>query len=175
MKKAVVLLGKAGSGKSTIGKEVAARLGWHYTSTGDLARKLIAGSWQEEGRMAPEHAMRVAFAADIFPHERVVVDGMPRKAEQVPFLRTMFDEIVYYEISISDGLAAVRLLDRGRSDDTGIAIAQRLKDYADRIIGIRDAIEVGTLDTILTMDGTYPADLIASHIITETKLSGEEF
>lgn len=130
MAKAIVIMGKPASGKSTIAKALAEKLGIHYTSTGDLARGLpFAAEWQYLGLMAPEEAMRKAFEEDVEGHDIVVIDGMPRKLEQVGYLDAMFNDIHYYLIHATDKQVEEKLTKRGRGDDIPIAIRQRLEDF----------------------------------------------
>lgn len=130
--KAIVLMGMAGSGKSTIGRALSDQTGCAYISTGDLARK-IAGDWQEKGQFAPEVLMRSAFVQELHRLKGecniVILDGMPRKPEQVAFLEQLFDKTVYYSIDIPERVAMKRLIERGRADDTRVAIIQRIANY----------------------------------------------
>jgi adenylate kinase family enzyme len=160
--RAIALMGKAGSGKSTVAREVAEQLGYHYCSTGDLARKLIGGEWAELGLMAPEKAMRGAFEKDIEGHEVVVLDGMPRKPQQVTYLDTLFDKVDYYVISISDDTAIERLFMRGREDDTPTAIKQRLTDW--RNVTSKAVNKARQSHQITTVDGTLFIEDIVDYI-----------
>lgn len=161
--RAITIMGKAGSGKSTVAKEVAEQLGYHYCSTGDLARRLIGGEWGELGLMAPENMMRAAFEKDIKGHEMVVLDGMPRKPQQVPYLDTLFNRVDYYVISIDDDTATERLMERGREDDTPTAIRQRLIDW--RNVTSKAVNKARQRYQITTIDGTLSTDDIVSYIV----------
>lgn len=163
MKQAITILGKAGSGKSTVARAVAERLGWQYISTGEIARSLpYYGEWQALGFMAPEKQMRQAFEIAIEPHDMIVLDGMPRKPEQVDYLDQLFDEVYYYVISIDDEEAKRRLIVRGREDDTPIAIGQRLKDY--HRITAKALAKARRRHQVTTIDGTLAIDEIVSYI-----------
>lgn len=129
MKRAIAIMGMPGSGKSTVGRLVASRLGWHYVSTGELARRFIDGEWSALGLMAPESEMRRIFKEAVSDYDAVVIDGMPRKPDQVDFLDSIFDEVCYYVLSLDEQTARNRLYSRGRSDDTKVAIERRLSDY----------------------------------------------
>jgi adenylate kinase len=165
MKKAIVILGMAGSGKSTVGKEVAARLGWEYVSTGQIAREKVAGKWIEKGQMAPEDELRAAFEEVIEPHDRVVIDGMPRKEEQVAYLDELFDKVYYYELQIDEATARTRLSERGRTDDTKVAIEQRIKDYS--TVTSKAIAAAKQKHDVVAYDATMPAGWLAGHIAFE--------
>lgn len=131
--KIIVLMGMAGSGKSTVGKLVAEQLGWQYLSTGDIARECISGAWQEFGLPAPENEMKMAFNTimKLLSNDgsNVVLDGLPRKVEQIEYLKQWTDVPLYYTIQVDTGTAADRLIERGRTDDTKIAIMNRLASF----------------------------------------------
>ena len=145
MRKAIVILGAPGSGKSTIGKGLADRLGYHYVSTGDLARQLVEqgmdDTWQLMGDFAPEHQIRQAFAENIKGHQAVVVDGMPRKVDQVTVLEGHFDEITCINLVAEMDTLVKRLVDRGRVDDQEKIIKLRVRKYNQQIRQILEKIE----------------------------------
>jgi adenylate kinase family enzyme len=163
MKKAITIMGLAGSGKSTVARLVAESLGWHCCSTGEIARSLIAGDWQELGTMAPEAQMREAFEADIAGHDLVVLDGMPRKPEQVGYLDGLFDEVTYYVLVITTTQAVSRLLNRDRGDDTHNPMIQRISDYRDITEGA--IAEARRHHLVRRLNGTLPVDGIAGMIV----------
>jgi len=145
LRKAIVMLGAPGSGKSTIGKGLADRLGYHYVSTGDLARQLVEqgmdDTWQLMGDFAPEHQIRQAFAENIKGHQAVVVDGMPRKVDQVTVLEGHFDEITCINLVAEMDTLVKRLVSRGRVDDQEKIIKLRVRKYNQQIRQILEKIE----------------------------------
>ena len=145
MRKAIVILGAPGSGKSTIGRSLADQLGYHYVSTGDLARRLIEqgmdDTWQLMGDFAPEDQIRQAFAEDIKDHQAVVVDGMPRKVDQVTVLEGHFDEITCINLVAEMDTLVERLMSRGRVDDQEKVIKLRVRKYNRQITQILEEIE----------------------------------
>lgn len=145
MRKAIVILGAPGSGKSTIGKGLADRLGYHYVSTGDLARQLVEqgmdDTWQLMGDFAPEHQIRQAFAENIKGHQVVVVDGMPRKVDQVTVLEGHFDEIACINLVAEMDTLVERLVSRGRVDDQEKIIKLRVRKHNQQIRQILEKIK----------------------------------
>lgn len=145
MRKAIVILGAPGSGKSTIGKGLADRLGYHYVSTGDLARQLVEqgmdDTWQLMGDFAPEHQIRQAFAENIKGHQAVVVDGMPRKVDQVTVLEGHFDEITCINLVAEMDTLVERLVSRGRVDDQEKIIKLRVRKHNQQIRQILEKIK----------------------------------
>ena len=79
-KRVIALMGRAGSGKSTLGKRIAEELGYKYLSTGDLARTLPDLDWQAKGQFAPEDQIRAMVTQAIAGATEpvIILDGMPR-------------------------------------------------------------------------------------------------
>lgn len=118
----IVVMGRPGSGKSEIGKRVATLTGWHYISTGDLARRLIEDKeWLRRGDLAPEEDLRDLFKAEYEARgaEGCVIDGMPRTVDQVGFLLDLIpaESILAAYVDVPVFVAYGRLRQRGREDD----------------------------------------------------------
>jgi len=78
----VTIDGPSSSGKGTISRIVAARVGWHLLDSGALYRLVALGGIQRgldpddvEEHVAVARAMKVEFAAATTGEERVVLDG----------------------------------------------------------------------------------------------------
>ena len=78
----VTIDGPSSSGKGTISRIVAARVGWHLLDSGALYRLVALGGIQRgldpddvEEHVAVARAMKVEFAAATSGEERVVLDG----------------------------------------------------------------------------------------------------
>lgn len=83
----IVLVGPPCSGKSTLGKEVARRMGLDYISSGDIARMLAEKSGTEDdlnaGNMADEDSMRATIKEVVEGMDSTfILDGFPRFKEQ---------------------------------------------------------------------------------------------
>lgn len=171
--KGISLLGMAGSGKSTIGKILANTLGFAYISTGELARTMSSTDWQVQGTLAPEQAMRSLFIAEVnkYASQRcrgIIIDGMPRIADQVNFLCDIFDEMHFAEIMVKDTTAIERLSSRNRSDDTISAIAKRLEIYNNNICSIESAIiDNMRLNRVLTYETYSNEDNVDTRLLQE--------
>lgn len=134
----IVLFGKPGSGKSTIGKAFAEMYDYEYISSGDLARKMAEingdiASILAGGGMAPEVAMRSMIKYQInlcIVHGRnFVLDGFPRFDYQDIFLEEQFPDLALVRtlIDVDDNVAVERCMKRNRGDDG--AIQTRLDYY----------------------------------------------
>lgn len=131
MRKVIAITGIAGSGKSTIAKELVGAYDALAISTGDIARGLSDTTWEDAGDLSPEDAFKNAFydtINDSVPDDSIViVDGMPRRIEQIEYLKELFDRVVIVRMQVSSAEAKKRLLKRGRKDDREDIIKNRLK------------------------------------------------
>lgn len=134
----IILFGKPGSGKSTVGRTFAEMYDYEYISSGDLARKMAEdnhniASMLAGGRMAPEMVMRhmVKHQIDlcIGRNRNFVLDGFPRFNYQDIFLDDQFPNLAFIRvlIDVSDDVAINRSMKRNRDDDG--AIQTRLNYY----------------------------------------------
>lgn len=149
-KQVIALMGRAGSGKSTLGKKVAEEFGYRYISTGDLARTLSDLKWQEKGQFAPEDQIRAMVQREIANAEEpvVILDGMPRMADQVYFLMDLYD-VSFVCVVADEDTARARLMARGRTDDTDKAIEERLASYRRNAPAIMATLEGATLSGLI--------------------------
>lgn len=140
-KKVIALIGRAGSGKSTLGRRFAEEHNCKYISTGDLARSMKDLDWQARGDLAPEDLIRqmVLDEVAIAREDVIILDGMPRIPSQVYFLADHFD-VQFVKIVCEPHIAKQRLKDRGRVDDTDEAIEARMAVYDANIAHIMHVI-----------------------------------
>lgn len=109
--------GPSGSGKGTISRAVAARLGWHFLDSGALYRAVgVAAGWEDVDLADPEALVRLAlrtevrFVDDASGEPRVWVDGVDATDE----LRTETAGAAASAIAAIPGVRAV-LVDRQRA------------------------------------------------------------
>ena len=118
----IVLLGQSNSGKSTLGKVVAHKLGIRYISSGDIARSMKDVQIQKDlnsGEMAPEDKMREMILREINSCETsYILDGFPRFYEQYEWLNQHIDyDLVYVNIEVPYEDILSRAMSRSRRDD----------------------------------------------------------
>lgn len=142
--KCVALIGRAGSGKSTVGKILEILLGYTYLSTGDIARSMKDErlSW---GGLANESVMRDTFKSIILyhianGHTNFIIDGMPRTEDQIDFLLQVFDDVRVVELDTNRELAIKRLINRRRDDDDIYIINNRQNIYDHEITKIKNKL-----------------------------------
>jgi len=130
----IILMGLAGSGKSTQGQKLAAATGRVWLSTGQLIRE--SGKYDNiinKGSLIDDEAATLIFAEGMANITRegkqAVVDGYPRNEAQAQWLadnlREAIEQVVIVDVSKEE--VTRRLLKRGRADDTEEAIQERFE------------------------------------------------
>lgn len=133
----IILMGLAGSGKSTQGKILAAELNRVWLSAGQVLRELgdeAVSEIMDRGELVPDtltiplmaQAIQTAWADG----KEVIIDGYPRSVEQAEWIAANMAErieaVVWLEVPKAELLQRLSL--RGRSDDMGRqAIEERLR------------------------------------------------
>ena len=136
----ILLMGVAGSGKSTQGHQLADEYGYAYISTGEIFRVLITGRRRNEmleGQLlSDDEVIRVIdkVLELIDTKEQFILDGFPRTKPQVDWLLEQckagrFREPVVLNLEVSEQVIRDRLQKRGRLDDSEKAISHRYEQY----------------------------------------------
>lgn len=136
----IILMGVAGSGKSTQGRMLADEHGFAWISTGEILRVLITGKRRQEmlqGKLlSDDETIRVldTVLRIIDTKQDFVLDGFPRTVIQTDWLvknaeegRFKLKEVIH--LNASREIVKERLKLRGRQDDNEEAINKRFKEY----------------------------------------------
>ncbi len=163
----MVILGRQGSGKGTQSLRLADQYGCVHLSTGDVLRAAVeegtelgrqaagimnAGGLVGDDVMIPLVAERVA-KPDVMSGG-VLLDGFPRTADQANGLEAMLADLgqdltIAINLDVPVEEVTVRMMARGREDDTGEAIARRLSLYEEQTAPLLDWFaERGLLATV---------------------------
>jgi adenylate kinase len=145
----IIFMGLAGSGKTTQGQLLAARLHCPWISTGNLLREFNMDA-QLQKRMLKGEIISDEFTLKVLSneldrieadHDECILDGSPRTLKQAEWLVDRFKNhklqitgIIH--INISEETAKKRLLSRHRPDDYDEAIAERFREYEQNILPI---------------------------------------
>ncbi len=136
----IVLMGVAGAGKSMQGRLFADEHGYAWISTGELFRLLVTGERRQqmlEGKLLSDDEV-IAMVDKSFKlidlHEEFLLDGFPRTKVQAEWL---LDQVKSGRVKLSAVFNLVatrevvkkRLLNRGRPDDTEMAIERRFAEH----------------------------------------------
>lgn len=173
--KMIIILGLAGSGKSTQGQMLAERNGWQWLSAGQLLRE--SGKSAEKvnaGVLVDDAVIEGVLYPEVKKYEdeevRVVVDGYPRDEHQARRLLEneqmayRVETVVYLEVPVEE--LKKRLMARGRVDDTEEVIARRLKDSEQIICSILPLFEEKGVP-VLRVDGTGLIEEVHARVINE--------
>jgi adenylate kinase len=168
---AVAVVGKPGSGKSTIGQRLAEHFGAIYIGTGSLLRERArvqdrlgneVGNLLGRGSIVPDDVVLEVFTRELEKSspERVVLDGIPRTAAQMRRIDggrmpTRLDLVLY--LDVAEAVASERLKDRStmapRTDD---AVAEHRVEVL--LPGMREIVALAAEWGILaTIDGNRAA------------------
>lgn len=146
----ILVTGLPGAGKGTLAKKLADfDVDIVCISTGDIAREISEDS-AATGAFAPEEWLRSELRKRVEKaHEAgrpVVVDGFPRKAEQVVWAEKHMNRPLYVHLDTSPMVCIRRLLVRGRMDDTVASIARRMDQHGQSIEEVMGLVKQGERD-----------------------------
>ena len=153
----LVILGKQGAGKGTQCVLLAAHYDIPHISTGDMLRAAVS-----EGTALGLEAKAVMDAGNLVSDELILgivrdrlsqpdaqkgflLDGFPRTETQAEGLLELLSPNsidLAVDIRVPDDVVTVRMLERGRTDDTPEAIARRLELYRAETAPLLDFFEV---------------------------------
>lgn len=130
----IILMGHAGSGKSTQGQKLAAAMGRVWLSTGELVR--ASGKYDKiinDGSLIADDEVTLMFAEALAKIARegkqAIVDGYPRNETQarwlVENLKKALEQVIMIDVPKEELIQ--RLMKRGRADDTEEAIQERFE------------------------------------------------
>ncbi|MDO4979080.1 MAG: nucleoside monophosphate kinase [Candidatus Saccharibacteria bacterium] len=125
----IIFLGGPGSGKSTVGKRLAADLKWPWISIGDILRQ-SSEEWVKEklktAELFDDEMVTGLLLSQLTGVENVIIDGYPRNLRQAELTveRDMrIDLIVEMDVPVEETVN--RLVLRGRDQDSREIIEQR--------------------------------------------------
>lgn len=174
-----IFLGAPGAGKGTQAKVMSGLCHIPHISTGDILRAAVssatplgvkAQSYMDRGELVPDllvvDMIRERLGeADVEPGW--ILDGFPRNVPQAEFLDTLLaevgqpiDQAVYFDVP--DGVLAVRMLERGRKDDTEDVIKTRLKIYHEQTSPLLDFYR--SRDQLVAIDGNQAMERVTAEL-----------
>lgn len=140
----IILVGVAGSGKSTQSKMLSDSSSLQQLSIGELLRSKITGDRRQEmlaGKILDNDEVIGYLAEELElrgDDPELILDGFPRSVGQAQWLIDQVENgklhvtaVVHLSLDVKS--AKLRLLDRGRMDDHEPAIGERFKEYEQTI------------------------------------------
>jgi adenylate kinase len=151
----LIFLGAPGAGKGTQAKRLADLCDIPHISTGDILRNEVAQatplgvkakSYQEKGELVPDNLILDMMRERLTqPDTKAgwILDGFPRNVSQAGFLDDLLTELHQdcdrvINLEVPDEVLVVRLLGRGRKDDTEEVIRRRLEVYREQTAPLID-------------------------------------
>ena len=157
--KCVLLFGAPGSGKGTVGKELAKKFGCLHLSSGDIFRGLdrtselgkLFDSYASKGNLVPdevtmrvwhEHCETLVANGEFNPESQIMLlDGLPRTAEQAKLLSGYADVLKVVVLEADTAIFVERLKKRaeieGRKDDADEDVLQnRMNVYKTQTMSV---------------------------------------
>lgn len=171
----IVVLGVAGSGKSTQSQMLAARDGMQWLSMGELLRSVISDERKDlmlAGHVLDEQQTIEILAAELKKrgdYPEVVLDGFPRGTIQAQWLvdnhvNKSFKIRAVVHLTADRDIVRQRLLARGRQDDTEIAINERFYEYDNVIKPIIDLMKQCNIP-VVDINGQDSQEVVFTHVL----------
>jgi len=184
----IIVMGPAGSGKSTQAKKIAHDLGLLYVSTGQIIRDLVetedpmgaeVKGYVEKGKWVPDDLMNEIIlswldAQDL--RKGVVLDGYPRRLDQAKILETKIligqkiDWVFLIDLPKEEILKRLRKRAKleNRIDETPQAIASRLEEYQELTTPILDFYKKRGI--LIKIDGLNSIDEVHRNLISQISI-----
>lgn len=174
-----IFLGAPGAGKGTQAKVLSELCHIPHISTGDILRAAVssqtplglkAQSYMDRGELVPD-SLVVDMIRERLNQADVesgwILDGFPRNVPQAEFLDALLSEVsqpmdqaVYFDVP--DGVLAVRMLERGRKDDTEDVIKTRLKIYREQTSPLLDFYR--SRGQLVAIDGNQAMESVTAEL-----------
>ena len=148
----IILVGMAGTGKSTQGQRIASDLNCEWLSVGNILRANMDGKYAKQmmaGEIISDKQVLPLLDKEfkrIGRDKEFILDGSPRTMSQAKWLvKKIHNKEVtltaVIHLNTSEEVARQRLIARGRPDDYDEAIKERFKEYKKVIVPILDFLE----------------------------------
>jgi adenylate kinase len=174
-----ILFGPPGAGKGTQASVLSTLLSLPHISTGDLFRAAVSDktplglkvqTFLDQGELVPNEVV-IDMIQDRLSQDDTkngwLLDGYPRSVPQAHALDTLLDSLNQsidrvLNLKVSDEFLLVRLLGRGRKDDTEEVILRRLQVYREQTAPLiqfyRDR------NQLIDIDGGASVDVVTASI-----------
>ncbi len=168
----IIILGVAGSGKSTQSQLLAAKDGFDWLSMGELLRSVITDERREHmlaGKVLDEYEVIEILDAELAKrgdNPEVILDGFPRGLKQADWLIAeratgRFDIRAVVHLHANKDAVKERLLARGRQDDTEDAIKERFHEYEHTIKPIIETLHASGIPIVQVNAEQAPEQVFA--------------
>jgi adenylate kinase len=182
MPRVIIVIGLAGSGKSTQSKLLADSTGYTWLSVGELLRKSASGNTKSEmlaGKLlSVDHVTSVLspYISGANSPQEIILDGYPRGIDQAKWVLEQtnqgnIDIEAVIHLLANQLVVKERLLERGRQDDIDSAIKERFSEYEDTIRPIIVSFKKAGLN-IIEVNAEKSVELVHQSIVEKLIMSG---
>ncbi len=172
----ICLFGKAGSGKSTQGRNLAEKFGWKWLSVGQILRD--TGRFDEEIRQGlvvdVEETIRLVNAAIEKAEAEgfyIIFDQYPRSERQIEWMTNelvdKIEGIMILDVPKEELLK--RLAERERADDLDMSAIERRFEVFEEFVGKSLTIFESKGVPIVKIDGTGTVEEVEERLSTELR------
>ena len=184
---AILLFGPPGSGKGTIGEQLASQKGHVHLSSGDIFRGLdpeskigqIFRSYAQHGKLVPDevtieifehHVLKMVRKDRFDPKSQLLMlDGIPRTKKQAEVLERDIDVKAIVLLDVPDVQVLIdriqgRAAEQGRQDDQDEAILrQRFAVYEKQT---KEVLSHYPEELVIHIDGTQSKEAVFNNVLT---------
>jgi adenylate kinase len=175
----LIFLGPPGAGKGTQAGMLAQLSGIPHISTGEILRAsaaqqtdlgLKAKSYMDQGELVPDQLVLDLIRDRLSMADATsgwILDGFPRNISQAAFLDSLLNEIhqsydCVVNLEVPSEVLVLRLLERGRADDTEETVRNRLNVYNEQTSPLMNYYR--DRQKLVSVDGNQPIELVTSEL-----------
>ena len=175
----LIFLGPPGAGKGTQAKLLAASCKVPHISTGDILRSAVtektelgkkAEFFMAAGELVPDELMLDLILERLSQPDAGkgwILDGFPRNVSQAQFLVGLLEKIgqpceFVVNLDVPDEVLLVRLLSRGRHDDSEAVIRNRLDVYRQKTEPLIDFYR--SRQQLVSIDGNQTVETVTTEL-----------
>lgn len=154
----LVLVGLMGAGKTTVGRRVADRLGWHFVDNDELFidhTGTTASGYAAEHGDAAMHEMEWRLVADVLARQEPTVFAAPGSVVEAPSLD--LDEVFVVWLQVEPSLIASRL----SVGDHRPLLGDQPESVLQQLLEERSERYRGAADLVVDASDSTPEDLAA--------------
>lgn len=177
----LIFLGPPGAGKGTQADLLAHSLSIPHISTGEILRNAVAHktdlglkaqAYMDAGELVPDQLILDMVRDRLTQSDAKpgwILDGFPRNVSQAEFLDALLGEInqsydCVINLDVPDEVLVLRLLSRGRKDDSEDVIRNRLEVYRSQtapLIGLYN-----DRSQLVSVNGSQPIESVTQELKT---------